>query len=224
VKPLCEEIVFSRRHWFAGTADVFGRWHGVGAILDYKTGRPDDVAADLQLAAYYGGAVEMRANGDTSDMIHFEPLTHTYTLDGVRLPSVTQVLQRAGLIDFSRIPAPILLSARDRGAAVHRALHYYNEGDLDAAFQYEFPEYWPYLEAWIKFLDESGFELATADDVVDLTHMKRYAVQLKKTGRYVVEPYTNPRDYADFLALRHAQAVVDARKPTAWKEFQESAA
>jgi hypothetical protein len=37
---------------YAGTADVIGWWNGGPAVLDYKTGDPDDVAADLQLAAY----------------------------------------------------------------------------------------------------------------------------------------------------------------------------
>lgn len=39
-------------HRYAGTADVIGWWNSGPAVLDYKTGDPDDVAADLQLAAY----------------------------------------------------------------------------------------------------------------------------------------------------------------------------
>lgn len=225
--PLCEVRVFSRRYRFAGTLDVLGRFTGGGpgggVLLDYKTGRPDDVAADLQTAAYYGALLEMRENGETSELLAFDELTHTYTLEGVRLPSVTQILQRAGLIDFSKIPGPILLAARDRGAAVHRAIHYLNEGDLDPDFEHEFPEYWPYVAAWINFVTATGFRCATADDVPELTHVERFAVQLRKDRRYVLEPYRTPSDYREFLDLRRAQQLVDARRPNAWRAVIEAA-
>ena len=140
--PLCEVRVFSRRYRYAGTLDVLGVWEAAGALIDYKTGHPADVAADLQTAAYAGALGEMLTNGDRADMLTFDPLAHRYVLDGERLPSVTQILQASGLINFSKIPQPILIAARDRGSAVHQAAHYYNEGDLDVAeFEQDFPEY-----------------------------------------------------------------------------------
>jgi hypothetical protein len=80
----------------------------------------------------------------------FDPLVHAYALDGVRLQSVTQTLKAAGLIDFSKIPQPILLAARDRGTAVHKAAHYWLEGDLDVDdFTASFSEYAGYLQSLI---------------------------------------------------------------------------
>lgn len=222
-KPLCELRVFSRRWRYAGTLDVLGRWRGGGALLDYKTGAPSDVAADLQTAAYVAALLEMRERGETAEALTFDPVAHAYFLDGERVPSVTQILQRAGLIDFSKIPAAILNAARDRGAAVHAAVHFYNEGDLDAAFADEFPAYAPYVEAWVRFLDESGFEFATADDVPELTHITRAAIQLKKDGTYRIEPYDKTSDFAEFVTLRQAQAVVDRRRPGAWFDVAEVA-
>jgi|SRR5580765_2134762 len=214
-QPLCEYRVFSRRHRFAGTLDVLGLWHGAGALLDYKTGAPADVCTDLQVSAYLGALVEMRETGDTPDMMVFDEPAHTYTLDGEQLPSVTGILQRSGLIDFSHIPPSILDAARDRGTAVHRAVHYFNEQDLDVdAFRSTFPEYWPYLSAWIKFLDTSGFRFATVDDIGSTKHIRRYAVQLRKDGTFRVEPYANPGDFAEFLTLLRAQQVVDRRRRT----------
>jgi hypothetical protein len=214
-QPLCEYRVFSRRHRFAGTLDVLGIWHGAGACLDYKTGHPKDVATDLQTSAYVGALAEMQATGETSDALVFDEATHTYTLDGERLPSVTQILQRAGAIDFSHIPPTILEAARERGTAVHKAVHYFNENDLDVdVFRVAFPDYWPYVSAWIKFLDTSGFRFATVDTIGSTSHVRRYAVALKKDGSFVVEPYRNPNDYSEFLALRRAQAIVDRRRPT----------
>jgi hypothetical protein len=203
IPALCEVRVFSRRHQFAGTFDLLGVWHKAGGLIDYKTGNPNHVAADLQTAAYLGALLEMQKNGDTSDMLAFDHEAHRYTLDGVELPSVTQVLERCGLIDFSRVPSAILRGAKDRGTAVHTACHYFNENDLDLAdFKLTFPEYWPYLSAWITFRQESGFALASSlAEIGRLSHVKRYSVWLRKDGRYVVEAYTNPRDYAMFLAL-----------------------
>jgi hypothetical protein len=52
-RPIGRELrVCSYRYRYAGTMDLFGRWNGKFALVDYKTGDPEDVAADLQLAAY----------------------------------------------------------------------------------------------------------------------------------------------------------------------------
>jgi len=83
-------------------------------------------------------------------MLTFESTAHAYTLDDVRVPSVTGVLKASGLIDFSRIPPSILSAARDRGTAVHKAAHYWLEGDLDVEeFSTTFPEYAGYLQSLI---------------------------------------------------------------------------
>ena len=88
----------------------------------------------------------------------FDEVSHTYLLDGVPVPSVTGVLKRAGLIDFSSIPNGILEHARARGTAVHKAIHYFNEQDLDLdAFYRDFPEYDGYLRAWIAFTEQRSF-------------------------------------------------------------------
>ena len=83
---------------------------------------------------------------------------HTYELDDVRVPSVTGVLQRAGLIDFSHVPPSILAAALDRGTKVHAAIHFWNERDLDVAdFDRQFPECAPYLHGWINFTEQRRF-------------------------------------------------------------------
>jgi hypothetical protein len=221
---MCELRVFSRRHRFAGTLDVLGCWRGAGALIDYKTGVPADVATDLQTAAYLSALLEMGEHGDDASMLVFDETLHRYTLDGEPLPSVTGILQRAGLVDFSQIPTFVLAAARERGTKVHRAIHFYNEDDLDVAgFRDLFPDYWPYVAAWIKFRLVSGFRLATAAELGDLSHIKRYSVRLKRDEAFVVEPYTNPGDYHEFLALLRAQRIVERRKPASWDEYAEVA-
>jgi hypothetical protein len=91
--------------------------------------------------------------------LQFDPGPHVYTLDGVPVPSVTQVLTRAGLIDFSKVPPHILDAARRRGTVVHQAIHYFNEHDLDVdQFVTAFPDYAGYLRAWIAFTEQRHFE------------------------------------------------------------------
>jgi hypothetical protein len=88
----------------------------------------------------------------------FDDRAHRYELDGVEVPSVTQILTRSGLIDFSQIPQFIRDAALERGRAVHQAIHYFNERDLDvAAFERDFPAYAMYLRAWMGFCEQRRF-------------------------------------------------------------------
>lgn len=88
----------------------------------------------------------------------FDADTHTYRLDDQVVPSVTGILRASGLIDFGGIPERTLADARERGTAVHRAIHYYNESDLDVAwFRRTFPAYAGYLNAWMLFREQRHF-------------------------------------------------------------------
>lgn len=88
----------------------------------------------------------------------FEPIEHRYELDGVAVPSVTGILKASGLINFDGVPPFILEAALKRGTTVHQAIHFYNERDLDVEeFDRFFPDYAPYLHAWISFCDQRRF-------------------------------------------------------------------
>jgi len=87
----------------------------------------------------------------------FNPETHEYFLNGSKLPGVTSILQDTGIIDLSGIPYARLEAAREFGIAVHSACELYdlddlNEKELDHNLR-------PYLDAWIKFKTDTGFEL-----------------------------------------------------------------
>jgi hypothetical protein len=59
-RPVGRELrLYSTRYVYAGTSDLVGRWNGQLAIVDWKTGNPEDVCADLQLAAYENALREM---------------------------------------------------------------------------------------------------------------------------------------------------------------------
>lgn len=85
-------------------------------------------------------------------MVTFNSDTHTYSVHGVKYPSVTQVIAAAGLYgDTSHFTD----YSRDRGSYVHRAieLHLSDELDTDSLD----PVIQPYLAAWLRFVSEAGY-------------------------------------------------------------------
>lgn len=88
-------------------------------------------------------------------MLAFDEATHTYTWNGVVVPSVTQVLKP--LTNYNMIPADKLEVARQKGNAVHRLVELHSNGDLDR----ETLPAWmvPVLASWEQFVADTGFEV-----------------------------------------------------------------
>jgi hypothetical protein len=84
--------------------------------------------------------------------VEFDQSTHTYTLNGRRVPSVTQVLKP--LEDFSRVPRDVLEAARIFGQHVHAAVDLCNRGELD--WLSLDPALVPYVDAWRTFIADTG--------------------------------------------------------------------
>ena len=60
LKPLLiEQVVFSRRHRYAGTMDLLAEVNGVPTLVDFKTGKAIYAEAYLQSVAYQVALVEM---------------------------------------------------------------------------------------------------------------------------------------------------------------------
>lgn len=87
--------------------------------------------------------------------LQFDEATHTYTLDGEVLPSVTQILEGVGIIDYSHIPSSTREMALERGRIVHRVTQLDDEGDLDESTVDE--AIVPYLGSWRRFRADTGF-------------------------------------------------------------------
>ncbi|NPV03857.1 MAG: hypothetical protein HPY67_03900 [Syntrophaceae bacterium] len=81
----------------------------------------------------------------------FDAERHAYLLDGRVVPSVTQILAAEGIIDGQWYTE----EGRRRGDHVHLALRYHDEGRLDEESVTD--EVRPYLEAWQRFISETGF-------------------------------------------------------------------
>lgn len=79
-------------------------------------------------------------------LLQFDAATHTYTRAGVVLPSVTQILESVGIIDYRMIPGETREAALKRGSDVHVLTHYDDEWDL--AEESVEPHLAGYLAAW----------------------------------------------------------------------------
>ena len=86
-------------------------------------------------------------------MIDFDEATHTYSRNGVVVPSVTQVL--TPLTDYSSVPKWRLGQARERGDYVHRMCEMFVWGTLDESDLDK--DYTPYLDGFKRFLKDTNF-------------------------------------------------------------------
>jgi len=110
-------------------------------------------------------------------MLTFKPNPiHEYFWNGVRVPSVTEILDDVGIVDYSSIPFGMREMALQRGSDVHTATHYDDENDLEfdeelwlansIGYEREYqrtgmgvaPTRAGYVAAWRKFRRETGFE------------------------------------------------------------------
>lgn len=86
-----------------------------------------------------------------SPAVAFEPKSHTYTVAGMPVRSVTQMLSDRGMYDTRWFTE----ASRQRGTDVHTACHLINENDLDWSTVQ--PHIEPYVRAYQKFVHETQF-------------------------------------------------------------------
>jgi hypothetical protein len=83
-------------------------------------------------------------------MIEFNAKDHTYKMDGVQLPSVSQILQEAG-----KVPKFPNNGAAQRGTDIHDLCKLFDRGVILAGFGED--KYQGYLLAWAQFLIDAKF-------------------------------------------------------------------
>jgi len=95
-----------------------------------------------------------------TDTLTFEKESHAYKLGDRAIPSVTQALDGAGLVDKQWYTE----EARERGTNVALATQYYDDGELDLAQLPEGLE--PYIKGWAAFIADSGFTILANEERV----------------------------------------------------------
>jgi hypothetical protein len=110
-------------------------------------------------ACVFLGNHSASSTNKTMSPLQFNEENHVYTVDGVKIPSVTTVLSSTGISDYSRVPSQTLEEAAARGTAVHRILELYDMGQLA-----ECPEWaTEYLDAWKKFKTEMDVKILACE-------------------------------------------------------------
>lgn len=121
------------------------------------------------------------ALGAAKPVLRFDHAEHRYFLDpaGDEIPGVTRVLEDCGLVDFSMVPRDVLQAAQERGTAVHQALHYLDDGELDQDTLAE--ELHGYVMAYLAFKNQCRFTPHLVEHrLFSTTH--RFAGTLDRTG------------------------------------------
>ena len=86
----------------------------------------------------------------------FDEVNHIYRRYGIIKPSVTQIFQEIGLVDYSAVPKEVLERASNFGTAVHRTTELSDKNILD--YSSVSNPIIPYLKAWHNFLETYQIE------------------------------------------------------------------
>lgn len=92
----------------------------------------------------------------------FDRERHVYAIDGVVIPSVTQVLEEERFVDFSSVPNDTLEQAKARGTYVHQVLHALLEEDFD--LNDTDPRFRGYVDSALAYLDGAKLRPLRNDD------------------------------------------------------------
>lgn len=123
--------------------------------------------------------------------IQFNPEGHRYALGGRAVPSVTQVMQKAGVIDTRWFTE----WAAERGSRVHKIIQYHLEGDIDED-SIDMNDR-PYYDALLKFEREvphlvHEIELKVADETRGFAGTIDMVGSFEKFGVTIVDWKTGP--------------------------------
>ena len=90
-------------------------------------------------------------------MLTFDAEKHEYKFDGKVIPSVTQIIKEAGLINLDFVDKDLLAEKADLGTKIHVTTQLYDKGSLDVDSLH--PILKKYLDNWIKFKKDYGFQV-----------------------------------------------------------------
>ncbi len=90
--------------------------------------------------------------------LHFGADTHTYTLDGKVLPSVTTIIASdPSLYSFGAVKPEVLEAAAERGSNIHDYLHLWESSESCSVYE----PFEPYRKEWLRFVVEGVCDSVT---------------------------------------------------------------
>lgn len=150
----------------------------------------------------------------------FDEPSHTYTLDGVRLPCVSDILPD---IPFGFASVDVLETARERGQRVHEITAAWDHGTLD--LDTVEPHLLGYLHAWIKFIETTGAEVTDIErkgfhpvyryagtiDRALVWRSDQWTVDIKATAQIYPHGALQTAAYAEMFGPPNRRATVQLR-------------
>ena len=123
-------------------------------------------------------------------MLTFDESTHTYHLNGDRLPSVTQIIgdwikvsgYYFNVFSGARVKAELFEAAGEFGTAVHNMVQYHIEGDLDITTLD--PDFLAVLLQFEKWFDATNPEII---DTEAIGYSKRYKFAGKRDIKCIIK-------------------------------------
>jgi len=109
---------------------------------------------------------------------------HIYRYDGTIVPGVSEILQSAGLVDFSTVPAERLEKSRKFGNAVHLTCEFSDRETLDDDSLD--PALTPYLTGWEIFRQEYNLSF-TAIETQLYSSLYRFAGTIDRIGHWRID-------------------------------------
>ena len=145
-----------------------------------------------------------------NSVFSFDPIEHIYRLNGEIIPGFSEIMKANGLVDFDDVPPALLERCRKFGANLHKAIHLYNKGTLDAE-NLDFGLQ-PGIAAWSSFLDHTGFKPIVAwGEQPICSEISRYGCTpdniLKKDNRYAIAEVKSSSGMRPFMKLQTAAQV-----------------
>lgn len=111
---------------------------------------------------------------DISKAIRFEESSHTYWLDGARVPSITQAMEPATFDDFDFVDPRVLQARAEEGTTLARMVELYEKhGSFEASDHARSDREWDLmldllddLEAYLDFKSQSGARVTSSERIV----------------------------------------------------------
>ena len=111
--------------------------------------------------------------------LEFTAENHEYKYDGVQIPSVTQIIKDAGLVNFNFISDELLEAKADLGNKVHKSLEFLDKGILNIDELH--PKLKSYLPGWEKFKKDFSFVIEE-NELIMYHPTLRYAGTIDRVG------------------------------------------
>lgn len=101
-----------------------------------------------------------------ADRIRYEDSTHTYWIDGVRVPSITQALKAATYDDFDHVDPRTLKRKADQGTGLAKMIEEYADGSFDETLERYDIDLLPDFDAFVEWHENIRGNILYSETIV----------------------------------------------------------